>query len=491
MESATGSTSQNPDRQLTAAGHGTGATTAQWTRDSNGAAIMGIRWLRGVLVTGCLLWAGSVQAQTSAQLYEQALRKERTEGDLPAAIALYQRVAAGADRELAARALIRAGELYERSGQQEAVKTYRRVVSEFADQQEPARTARERLAALEAKPGAAPAAGGLALRQVTGNNLDPSGMPSADGHYLTFTDWSTGGNLALFDLVAGTNRQLTRSAAVDGGGGYVLASAISRDGKRIAYYWAAPPWVPQVRIINSDGSGARVLFANQDPTVGELQVPDFPPDGQAVAVVLFGPAGLVRFGLLSTADGSFQVLRRLQDAGYPLRMAVSPDGKWIAYDEIVDTITVARDVVIVARDGVEKARISHPFGNQNPIWTPDGRHLLFSSARSGELGLWAARVTEGVAGNPVEVKSNMPWGFTPMGFAGDRLLYQQATGRGDVFAVEFAEQAGRVAGTPVNLLPTYQGRNTKGVWTRDGKKLVYASRRGAVSTSSAGHMVVR
>lgn len=440
--------------------------------------------------------AGVAHAQSSAQLYEEALRKERTDGDLPAAITLYQRVAAGTDRELAARALIRAGALFERSGRENALKAYQRVLAEFPDQQESARVARARLAALSAPApivADARASGGLALRQLTlGDDFDPSGMPSADGRFLTFTDWKSGGNVALYELATGASRILTKTAAVTQGGGYSLGSTISRDGKRVAYFWTPGGWLPQVRLINGDGTGERTLFANEDSSVTYVDVHDFTPDGAAVGVVLYGPKGLVRIGLLSTEDGRFQLLRELNDAGFPLRVTVSPDGRWIAFDEIADTVAVTREVVVVSRDGRETARIRHPMGNQSPVWTPDGRHLLFSSARAGAFGLWATRFAGGaIQGEPVEVKSQMPWGFSPKGFAGSELLYLQDTGGGDVFAVDFDQATGRVTGQPVNLLPAYQGMNMKGVWTQDGKKLIYASRRGAVSAHGLGRLVVR
>ncbi len=456
---------------------------------------MTINRISAALFMAAGLWAGAAQAQNSAQLYEQALRKERTDGDLPAAIALYQQVAAGKDRELAARALMRVGELYERTAREEALKAYRRVVNEFADQKEPARLAKARLAALEIKAVNVKSSANLAMQLVLGNNFDPSGMPTADGRYLTTVDWQNGGDVALYDLGTGSSRLVTESGDIMKGGGYALASSVSRDGKRVAYFWVPTPgnvWRPQVRVINSDGTGERVLFANEDRSVNYVQVHDFTPDGAFVSVVLAGgPQGLVRVGLLSTSDGQFQQLKQYHNAGGPGRVAVSPDGKWIAYDEIADTVTEVRAIVLVARDGSPRSRIAHAAGNQNPIWTPDGKYLLFSSARSGVADLWAVRVVDGMTqGSAVQVKSNLPWGFTVMGFAGDKLLYCQDTGGGDVFAADFDQQAGRVTGTPVNLLPLNQGMNMKGVFTRDGKKLLYASRRGDV-TAPTLRLVVR
>ncbi len=438
-----------------------------------------------------VLLAPGLGAQSASDLYQQALRKERAGTDLAAAIQLYQRVVAGGDRNLGARALIRIGETYERMGRQEALQAYRRVVRDFADQQDAARVARERLAALEPKTTSAKNSRTLAMQLVVGDNFDTEGMPSPDGRFLTFTDWQHGGNLALRDLQTGTNRLITQSGNIEANGASAESSSVSRDGKRVAYFWTPPNprwWLPQLRIINTDGTGERILITNEDSSLIDLRVYDFTPDGSAVAAFLNG-YGTRRVGLVSTSDGSF---RLLADDVDPVRMSVSPDGKWVAYDVLPDSNAVTRDIVIVASDAGKQSRIRHPAGNQSPIWTPDGKYLLFTSARGGTFGLWAVRIVDGVVtGEPLEVKGQMPWGFTPMGFGGGTLFYSQNTGGGNVLAIEFDQQAGRVRGAPVNLVPTYEGMNMLGAWTADGRWLTYVSRRGAVPSQWLGRLVVR
>ena len=60
----------------------------------------------------------AVTAQQAPELYQQGLVQEHAMGDLEDAIALYTRAAraAGADRALAARALVRAAGAYRSSG---------------------------------------------------------------------------------------------------------------------------------------------------------------------------------------------------------------------------------------------------------------------------------------------------------------------------------------------------------------------------------------
>src|SRR4030042_1860624 len=110
-----------------------------------------------------LLWvavvAGTVGAlgmpgQSGHDLFQQALVKERAEGNLQEAIDLYDRNVRGfpGDHALAAKALVQMGQCYEKLGKAGAEKAYERVIREYADQAEPLQVARARLAALTRPP---------------------------------------------------------------------------------------------------------------------------------------------------------------------------------------------------------------------------------------------------------------------------------------------------------------------------------------------------
>jgi hypothetical protein len=59
-----------------------------------------------------------------------------------------------------------------------------------------------------------------------------------DGRFLSFTDWGTGGDLAIHDLATGQNRRLTdRRNLPAGSSGVAQYSVPSPDGKSVAYAW--------------------------------------------------------------------------------------------------------------------------------------------------------------------------------------------------------------------------------------------------------------
>src|SRR3989304_3019783 len=86
-------------------------------------------------------------AQTPSQLFQQALLKENGEGDLPAAVALYEKIVgdATAERELRAKAQLHIGMCWEKMGSQQAISAYQVIIEHYADQNEIVIIARERL----------------------------------------------------------------------------------------------------------------------------------------------------------------------------------------------------------------------------------------------------------------------------------------------------------------------------------------------------------
>jgi dipeptidyl aminopeptidase/acylaminoacyl peptidase len=81
--------------------------------------------------------------------------------------------------------------------------------------------------------------------------------------------------------------------------------------------------------------------------------------------------------------------------------AVSPDGKRIVFTlrtTDLDQNRGATDLWMVQIDGQGLRRLtSHPAGDHNPCWTPDGKAILFLSDRSGSSQVWRIPVDGGEA----------------------------------------------------------------------------------------------
>src|SRR3989304_4924829 len=124
-----------------------------------------------LLTSGALLATvtllAAAQSDRAEVMLEAARKKEIVDGDLKAAIELYKAVVAkaGSNRPVAAKALLEMGQAHEKLGQGEARKIYERIVTSYADQQEPAAGARVRLASLGPPSPTAPT---LAAKRVWG-----------------------------------------------------------------------------------------------------------------------------------------------------------------------------------------------------------------------------------------------------------------------------------------------------------------------------------
>src|SRR5262245_47303946 len=103
-----------------------------------------------ITISMLALAVGAVVAQSGSDLFQQALVKERTEGNMEAAIVLYQTIVQkhASDGALAARALVRLGGCHDKLGQQvEARNAYERVVRDYPGHKEAVAEARAWLGA--------------------------------------------------------------------------------------------------------------------------------------------------------------------------------------------------------------------------------------------------------------------------------------------------------------------------------------------------------
>src|SRR6185436_3837554 len=111
-----------------------------------------MRILRTVaaVTLGALLAAPArpaAQAKADVAL-RAAMETETVKGDLKAAIEQYKKVATSNDRAIAARALLRLAECYQKLGDAQVPQVYERPVREFGETKEAAAEAQTRLAAL-------------------------------------------------------------------------------------------------------------------------------------------------------------------------------------------------------------------------------------------------------------------------------------------------------------------------------------------------------
>jgi serine/threonine-protein kinase len=313
----------------------------------------------------------------------------------------------------------------------------------------------------------------VVIRRIPLPDFSFIGSPSPDGKLFSLADGD--GNVAVFDLASGQLRQVTRDATFSTRASqYAAATAISPDGRLIAYGWSALDGQFELRLSDLDGKRPQVLLRN--PSIDYAVPFQWTRDGKSILAELRRSDHSVRLALVSIEDGSTRPVKELGSVS-PMFASISPDSEFIVYDAPQQNDAVNRDVFIVRSDGSDDHRlIEHPADDAQPVWSPDGRTVLFASNRGGTNDIWSISVDGGFAtGQPVPIHRNIGrmWlrGLAETG----SYFYFLTAGPVDVYE---AELRGKVAGKVVTVSASYSGWNISSLWSPDGQMMAYASRRG-------------
>jgi Tol biopolymer transport system component len=341
--------------------------------------------LAGLLIAGIVSGRSSAWAQTKPAVeLEAAIAKEQVNGDLRAAVAAYQKIAANATapREVRAKALLHLAACYEKQGQQSRA-VYEQIVRDYADQ--PAATqAGAKLAAMRR---ASPEPASTALTQRTFELPVAIAGPTVgrltDGQRVVYVDEGTG-FLMISDL-SGTNKRVVLRPK-----GFIDYLYPSRDLSMVFMQLTRADGSGVSVIVGTDGTGYREV--GDDRQCGAAWSWD---DSYFLACRHYqtGPADLLK---ISTADGQVRKLQTTE--AHAIR--VSPDGKFIAYSTWERNF---QQIFVAPAEGGEPQLISDRAVLMD--WTRDGGYLVVAMDVSGSEALYLAPVKAGrKAGEPVFVR---------------------------------------------------------------------------------------
>jgi len=428
----------------------------------------------------------SGQLSEGEKLYESGVYQMEAVGNFEEAIALFDRVAKEyrSNEALAAKALLKLGLCYERLGSQKAEEAYNRIINQFPGQPAQVAEARARLAALQEQKESV----GQSIQISSGDASVTSLCLSPDGTKMAVLDYSIGQNIGYYDVSTKKVELVTRYHWEEGlDAGWTNNASWSPDGKELAYWKgeigsdSGGVWVSTL-----DGN-ARWLYGR---AAARMALCQWLPDASGIVTVIADSAGY-SLGVVSTKGDGFRILRSMKDVGMDTRVAfsvasVSPDGRFIAFQEGPEG---AGDIRLISIDGKKLTALTeHPADDVQPLWSPEGGHVVFRSNRHGDWALWGVSVRDGSPhGDPFMIAAGMDaqlLNWTPAGLAYSRLI-----ALADIYRVPVDPSSGKTLGNPELISYTPTGSNVAPAWSPDGKHLAFVSNRGG-GLASPGYLVV-
>jgi Tol biopolymer transport system component len=414
-----------------------------------------------------------VKAQNSQKLFQKGLIQEEGEGNLNKAIEIYNSLVndVSIERALRAKALLHVGICYEKLGNQNARKSYQKLIAEFSDQDAIVALGLQQLKGLKSSDPIAKSAG-IVASQVWSPAQDTYGV-SPDGRYLNYIDWNNI-SINLKDLYTGETRVLSKVGTWKTPSEFPDNSVWSPDGKKLAYFWFIGDNT-ELRIVNVDGSSDRILAkGNRETCPWPI---DWTPDGKYILASISDEIQDDKFHkivLVSVNDGSQKPLKTLSDCG--CYMDISPDNKYILYTLPQKDNSKNNDIFILSMDGkIDKKIVSDAANDANPVWAKDGNEILFVSDRYGTNDLWKLKVENGnPVGFPEIVKVDMGSRYRLFHVTKDKsVFYGTDNSRFDVYNVSLEHNKNEDAKKPLMLSKLNTKRNINPVWSPDGRYATY------------------
>jgi Tol biopolymer transport system component/DNA-binding winged helix-turn-helix (wHTH) protein len=176
--------------------------------------------------------------------------------------------------------------------------------------------------------------------------------------------------------------------------------------------------------------------------------------------------------LISFADSALHPLTSPSNQEYDAAPAFSPDGSKVVF--IRGTVAgVVSDLYVVSATGGTPKQLTFDktwiFGS--PTWTPDGRDIVFSSARGGQGALWRVPASGGTP-QPVAGVGVIAWAPS-ISRKGNLLVYQGMAFKDGVLRMNLTDNNHR-QGDPT-LLRSEKGINWRPQFSPDGKRFAFES----------------
>jgi Tol biopolymer transport system component len=306
---------------------------------------------------------------------------------------------------------------------------------------------------------------------VSGTGGETDGVLSPDESKVAYTDFSSvSGDLAVKDLLTGKITKLTRHDTNRTSDVYEMALYLvwSPDSKWIAYTFFNDTNI-SVRLAPIEGGEIKVLKENPEILYRPF---DWSQDGKSLLCNLQKSVDRsMSLGTVSIETGAVRQLMSLEWNGLN-HARFSPDGKFIVYEREENE---NKDIFVLALETMRVRRLTDlPSSEDSPVWSSDGRHVLFTSNRTGQQDLWGIAVRNGEA---VDAPFLLKRGFGGQEFRTTRsgkLAFTSSGGPGsDCYYFDVNPATGDINGSPKLITTSFYGRQRCPAFSPDGLKIAY------------------
>ncbi|HZQ25575.1 MAG TPA: Tol-Pal system beta propeller repeat protein TolB [Terriglobales bacterium] len=202
---------------------------------------------------------------------------------------------------------------------------------------------------------------------------------SPDGSRLAFSSLTkTGWEILMYSI------DLGRMVAFPHFGGTNLSPAWSPDGTKLAFS-GSRSGDSQIYIADASGGNLRRLTNGRGPDVS----PSWNKKTGAQIAFVSGRTGLPQIYTME-ADGTN--VQKMTDQGYAVSPQWSPNGQFLAFSwmrKYGPGMPGSNDLYLMDIASKQWVQLTHD-GSRNdfPSWSPDNRHIVFQSNRSGSEQIW-------------------------------------------------------------------------------------------------------
>jgi TolB protein len=221
---------------------------------------------------------------------------------------------------------------------------------------------------------------GAAQHQLTKlGSISLSPRVSPDGSRVAFSSLSRGAwEIMMYSV------ELNRLVSFPRFGGTNLSPAWSPDGTRLAFS-SSRSGDPELYVGDASGANLKRITSYKGPDVS----PSWNGKTGAQIAWVSGRTGLPQ---VYTAEADGTNVQRVTNEGYAVSPSWSPNGQFLVFSWIRHYgpgAPGAQDIYIMDIASKQWVQLTHDGGrNDFPCWSPDGRHIIFQSSRSGTEQIW-------------------------------------------------------------------------------------------------------